>query len=34
MDLNEFTNSIELPNVENKKTEIIEKINSHLNLIK
>ena len=34
MDLTEFTNSIKLPNVENKQTEIIEKINNHLNLIK
>lgn len=34
MDLTEFTNSIQLPDVTNKKTEIIDKINSHLNLIK
>jgi conjugal transfer mating pair stabilization protein TraN len=34
MDLTEFTNSIQLPNVENKQTEIIQKINNHLNLIR
>ena len=34
MDLSEFTNSIQLPNVENKQTAIIDKINSHINLIK
>ena len=34
MDLSEFTNSIQLPNIENKQTAIIDKINSHINLIK
>ena len=34
MDLSEFTNSIQLPDVTNKQTAIIDKINSHINLIK